>query len=65
MINRNGIQTICRIQESIQQSYFFLDNDEYEEARKIFFVQYEHLAEYLGLEKLDQSDSMTDQNVGS
>ena len=39
-----------------------MDCDEFEVARKIFYVKYEHLAEYLGMEKLDESDSVTNEN---
>ena len=35
--NRRGIQTICRMQGSITQSYFMLDQYEYRTARDIYY----------------------------
>lgn len=35
--NRRGIQTICRMQGSIAQSYFILDQIDFKVARKIFY----------------------------
>ena len=35
--NRRGLQTICRLQGSLTQSYFLWDNHEYDLARKIFY----------------------------
>jgi hypothetical protein len=35
--NRRGLQTICRMQGSLTQSYFLWDNHEYGLARKIYY----------------------------
>ena len=35
--NRRGLQTICRMQGSITQSYFLLDATQHQEVRKIFY----------------------------
>lgn len=35
--NRRGIKTICRMQGSIAQSYFMLDQMEFKVARNMFY----------------------------
>lgn len=60
LMNRIGMKTICRMQESIQQSYFMLDSEEYEEARKLHYVPYRDLKNHLGIvddEAIESSSS--------
>ena len=35
--NRKGIQTICRMRGSISQSYFMLDQPDFDVARDIYY----------------------------
>ena len=35
--NRRGLQTICRLQGSLTQSYFLLDAQQHKLARKIYY----------------------------
>lgn len=59
-LNRQDIKTVCRMQESISQSYFFLDHQAFEEAHKIFNVQFEDLRGYLGLDANAETESQRD-----
>lgn len=60
-INRQSIKTICRMQESICQSYFFLDHQGFEEAHKIYNVPFKDLRAHLGLEDHQRSQDSSEE----
>jgi hypothetical protein len=61
--NRRNIQTICRLQGSQAQSYFFYDCPRYREAKKIYYkmeAEEQELRNQLEVDNLIDSDDESD-----